>query len=146
MRISASGIDRALILLSPGLLIVLGLWGVSGGGVDSLGVVLFGVGLVLFVGAGWLMPWHTDIDEQGLRRRTLFRESQLDWDDIVAIERPSGRGRKGLVARTVKRRRLVLGTTSERPDEWDQLRELVAEHAPGVSVSDPPPLHPFNRR
>jgi hypothetical protein len=99
----------------------------------------------------------------------------IAWDDVVAIERakqarrgvarsltwrgthhagigaddlggPRAGGSKGLVVRTTARRRYALATHAERPDQWDRLKELIAEHAPGVSAPVPPASHPFSRR
>jgi hypothetical protein len=175
MRLDASVGDRALVILSPGALVALGVWGASAGG--TVGVVLLVVGVVLGATAGWVMPWSARIDHVGVHRRTLLRRQTIAWDDVVAIERgrPSRRGRvrrdplggwmagtpptssggpggaapdrsKGLMVRTVDRKRHVLATHAERPDQWDTLKALVAEHAPGVAPPPPPASHPFSRR
>lgn len=175
MRLDASLADRALVILSPGVLIGLGVWGAVAGG--SVGVLLLVLGIVLGGAAGWSMPWSATIDHVGVHRRTLLRRHSIVWDDVVAIERatPSRRGRhrrgpvgslmgaetvsnepgpgarvadrsKGLMVRTVDRRRYVLATHAERPDEWDHLKVLLAEHAPGVSPPPPPASHPFSSR
>lgn len=158
MRLDAPVGERALVIVSPLLLVALGAWGVLGGG--TIGLVVLVAGLALFVAAGWTMPWSVVVDGAGIRRRTLLRHHLIPWDDVVALERTTAarRGRsfrsaeegtsgggKGLVVRTVDRRRYVVTMAPERPADWDRLRELLAEHAPGVSVPSPPDSHPFNR-
>jgi hypothetical protein len=173
MRLDASLADRALVILSPAILIGLGAWGAVYGG--SVGGLLLVLGVVLGLIAGWVMPWSATVDATGIRRRTLLRSQTIPWDDVVAIERAGHRrrglhrrdltgrgsvlthapldthsnasgGSKGLTVRTVGRRRHVLATHAERPDQWDRLKELLADHAPGVAPPPPPATHPFSRR
>jgi hypothetical protein len=173
MRLEASWSDRALVVVSPAILIGLGAWGATTGG--SIGGLLLMLGVSLGLVAGWVMPWSATIDAAGIHRRTLLRRQHIAWDDVVAIERakqarrgvarsltwrgthhagigaddlggPRAGGSKGLVVRTTARRRYALATHAERPDQWDRLTELIAEHAPGVSPPVPPASHPFSRR
>lgn len=141
----ASLLDRVITIGSPGLLLALGVYGVANAGWAGVGGVLVGVGALLLALAAWSMPWVTTIDEVGVHWRTPVRSRRIPWDDIVAFQRHRGRAGGPLVVRTVERRRVAVTTTTERPSDWDALRELVDRHAPGVAMASAPPAHPFNR-
>jgi hypothetical protein len=146
VRLHVSTGLRLLTIGSPLLLIVLGAYGVALGGTSSPGGVVLVVGLVLAVLAAWTLPWTTELDASGVRWRSVARERRIDWDDVVALERHRGRPDGPLVMRTVEHGKLALSDTVEHPAEWDELRELLAVHAPGAAMPDPPPNHPFHRR
>lgn len=166
LRLPASASGRALTLGSPVLLIGIGGYGVVRGGLDAPGLWVLVAGLVILAAACWTMPWHTEIDADGVHCRTLVRRRTVSWDDVVAFERvrrgrapgvgsrdmrgapshASSGGRGGpLALRTTAGERILLSDAVEPPPTWDALRELAARYAPGTSVADPPPLHPFNR-
>jgi hypothetical protein len=133
-------------LASPALLIVLGLVGVIGGGLATPGGVVLVVGLVVLGLVAWEVPWRCRIDADGVHRRSLVRREDVAWDDVVAFERGGRRRGGGLIVRTIRGTRRALSDATERPDQWDALRMLVSDHAPGVAVPPPPRGHPFADR
>jgi hypothetical protein len=146
MRLGASLSGQLLTVASPLILVALGAYGTAGGGTSSPGFWILLLGLGLLAAAAWTLPWEATIDADGVHVRTLLRRQHLAWDDIVAIERHRRiRGGGPLVARTAAARRIAITDRVERPAEWDELKELVERHAPGVAVATPPPAHPFNR-
>lgn len=134
-----------LAVASPGLLIVLGILGVAGGGLDTPGTALLVMGLALLLAVGWELPRRTTIDADGVDHRSLVRRRRVPWESVVAFERGGRRGRGPLVVRVGSHTRLVLCDVAERPDQWDAIRTLISEHAEGVVVPPPPPGHPFAR-
>ncbi len=146
MHLRPSSTTAVLGVVSPLVLIVLGTIGVAGGGFATPGGVILVLGLVLAVAVAWELPWRTDIDEQGIARRSVLRTQRVGWDDLVAFERGGRRRGGALVARTVDGRHLALSDAPERPDQWDALRLLVSDHAQGVVVPPPPEGHPFAGR
>ena len=141
-----SGATSLLGFASPGLLVVLGVVGVAGGGLSSPGTALLVLGVALFAGVAWEMPWRTVIDVEGVDRRSVVRRRRTAWDDVVAFERGGRRGRGSLVLRVAGGHRTALCDVAERPDQWDALRQLIADNAPGVALAPPPPGHPFRHR
>jgi hypothetical protein len=146
MRLRPSSSVALLSVGSPLVLIVLGLVGVSGGGWKTPGGVLLVIGLMLAAVVAWDMPLRTDLDAAGVHRRSLVRLRHFEWDEVVAFERGGRRSSGALVLRTVAGKRVALCDAPERPDQWDALRLLVADHAPGVAVPDAPKGHPFRGR
>jgi len=145
VHLRPSSTTAFLGVVSPLVLVVLGGVGVAGGGLATPGGVILLVGLVLAVAVAWELPWRSDIDEHGIVRRSVLRTLRVGWDDVVAFERGGRRRGGALVARTVDGR-LALSDAPERPDQWDALRLLVSDHAPGVVVPPPPRGHPFAGR
>lgn len=132
-----------LSVASPALLIVLGLVGVVGGGLYTPGGVVLLIGLVVFVLVAWELPRRTRIDATGVHRRSLLRREHVEWDDVIAFERGGRRAAGALIVRTIGGARRALSDAPERPDQWDALRLVVSDHAPGVAVPPPPRGHPF---
>jgi hypothetical protein len=144
LRLTASALTRVLAVVSPSLLVGLGLYGVAGSW-RGPGPILLALGVALTVAVVRSIPWSSEVGEPGVEVRMPGRRVALAWDDVVAFERHKA-GRKGngaLVVRDFAGNRTALTDVAERPAEWDTLRELVARYAPGVAVSPPPPGHPF---
>jgi hypothetical protein len=144
LRLSTS--MRVLAVVSPLVLLGLGLYGVVRGGVRTPGAVLVVVAVLVGGAAAWVLPWVTTMDADGVHRRSLLRRHDVPWDEVVAIERHRRRANGPLVLRTVGRDRIALADAVERPAQWDSMREVVRLHAPGAAVPDPPTTHPFHRR
>jgi len=137
----------ALAVGSPAALVGLGLYGlVAGSGGAALPTVLVVSGLALAFGAARTVPWSVHFDEHGIHWRALLRDRRIDWDDAIAFERHRRKRGGPLVLRTMAGERLAIGDGTERPDEWDRLREVVERFGPGVAVPDAPPSHPFHGR
>lgn len=143
LRLRPSRVVWACLVFSVVAFVALGVYGVIVGGVGTPALGLLVVGLGLGAAAVWDLPWVTEIDADGVRRRSLAREQRVGWDDVVSFERRGNRHKGALVLRTVERRRIALTDVVERPDEWDRLRELAGRYAAGVSLPDPPRGHPF---
>lgn len=145
VRLHLSGGSRLLAVGSPVVLVGLGGYGVVRGGLSSPGAVVLLLGLVLAGLAAWELPWSSEVDGAGVRWRALARERRVPWDEVVAVERHRRRGSGALVVRTIEQGKLALSDVAERPAEWDHLRALVSQHAPGAAFPEPPPGHPFHR-
>ncbi len=144
LQLSASMLTRVLAIVSPSLLLGLGLYGLAGSW-RGPGPILVGLGVFLTVAVLRSIPWSSAVGPAGVEVRMPARRVVLTWDDVVAFERHRA-GRKGdgaRVGRDMGGHKTALTDVAERPAEWDTLRELVARYAPGVAVSSPPPGHPF---
>ena len=144
LRLSASMLTRGLAVVSPSLLLGLGLYGVAGSW-RGPGPILLCLGIVLTVAVLRSIPWSSEVGPSGVEVRMPGKRVEVAWDDVVAFERHRAgrRGNGALVVRDMVGHKTALSDVAERPAEWDTLRELVARYAPGVAVSSPPPGHPF---
>lgn len=133
-----------LLVASPLALVGLGVLGLAvGDGGPALPLVFLIGGLGLAATAGWSLPLAVRLDADGVTWRAPLRRREIDWDDVVAVERHRRKAKGALVLRTAEGERIALTDVVERPHEWDRLREVVDRYAPGCAVPDPPRGHPF---
>lgn len=149
--------------VSPGILIALGVFGfVRAGEFRILPAVIGGLGVVLAAVAAYDIPHTVVVDAVGVHRRCLFRRQSFGWDDVIAFRRPRPpRGRRigsmggvpevrdpneeankaakgGLLVETRAHRQYLLSHGRERPATYEAIREVVRNHAPGLSMPGPP--------
>jgi len=128
---------------------MLGLVGVAGGGGWlSISVAIFGAVLLAIMLLDF--PLSSQFHSAGITRRMVLRHQLLAWDRIDRLER-SGRARRrsvktatstlgtgGVVARLGRRRYLVCNQV-EGAEEFEQIRRLLDENAPGLANDLGPP-------
>jgi len=122
---------------------VLGLVGVGdGGGWLSVSVAIFGA--VLLAVMLFDFPLSSLFHSAGITRKMVLRRQLLAWDRIDRLERSGRAGRRsgktaastsgtgGVVARLGRRRYLVCNQV-EGAEEFEQIRQLLQENAPGLA-------------
>lgn len=122
--------------------LLLGLVAASGfavGGVHPVPIVISVVAVLLVGVALYDWPVSCSIELDGIVRRCLLRQQILEWDNVVAVQRARGallsRAPGGLTAVVRPRRRYLLLSHVESRAEFDQVRALIEQWAPGLSVS-----------
>jgi hypothetical protein len=145
-------------LVSAGILVALGAWGLTiTGRLAVVPVVFLLGGLALAAVTLADVPHTARFDERGIERVCALRRHRLGWDDVAALERPvRGRGavgaisrglvlgsravevdgpkKGGLVARVGARRRFLLISRQENPLEHEQLKLALRQWAPWLTV------------
>ena len=148
-----STVNRLLRYVTPVVLLLIGVSASLRVGELRIGpaIFLFG-GVVLLLVSLFDAPYRAVFDEHGVHRHCGLRVHSLDWDSVTSFERPprapspvariKGTERKasGLVARVGPKRRYLLISAAERPDQWDQLSARLQVWAPAVSL----PRRPVN--
>ena len=144
-------------LLSPGLLVGLGAWGlVAAGRLAVLPAGLLVLGVVLWAIVLADLPLRSELGSEGVERICVLRRHRVSWDDVMALGRTRvDRGPQRLIGQAVtgsgprrrgglvlevgpKRRRYFLTDRQERPDQHHELRRLVPDWAPGVTLPAEP--------
>lgn len=146
LHLTASLGTRVLAVVSPLVLVGLGVYGVLGTWAGP-GPVLVVFGVALAVAVARSIPWRCSVGADGVEVAMPAKRVVVPWDDVIAFERHR-QGRRGggaLIVRDKDDHRTALCDVAERPADWDTLRELVSLHAKGVAVPPPPPGHPFLR-
>jgi hypothetical protein len=141
-------------LLSPAVLLGLGLAGILIGDANVVAIVLAVIGLVLAAIVVLDYPQRVEFHAAGIDRVCLLRRHRMPWQDIRAIQRARGtmvsyiRLRNagdtptapqsptgGLVARGANSRRWLLCDRIESQPEFDAIRRIVEDNADWVAIS-----------
>jgi hypothetical protein len=141
-------------LISPTILLGLGIFGLTAGSANAVALVLTVLGALLALVTLLDYPQRVEFHETGIDRVCLLRRHRLRWEDVRAIERargtllsyvrlrnagdeptapraPSG----GLVARGPKGRRWLLCDRIESQPEFDAIKAEIASRADWVAIA-----------
>ncbi|MFA9428817.1 hypothetical protein [Egicoccus sp. AB-alg2] len=135
------------VLGTPPLLVLLGLWGLTGTGGGAVALTFLAVGVLSGLAVLLGYPRHVVVSRDGIRLVSFLRQRRLSWDVVRGIERtrPTAasilRGGRptpgeptrvsgGLLARGRGRRQWMLTDQVESAAEYDHLCAIVAL-APG---------------
>jgi len=154
VTIYASWRGTVTSLLSPVVLLGLGLAGILIGNANAVAIVLAVLGLVLAAIVVLDYPQRVEFHAAGIDRICLLRRHRMPWADIRALQRARGtlvsyiRLRNagdtptaprsptgGLVARGAKNRRWLLCDRIESQPEFDAIRQVAADNAGWVAIS-----------
>jgi len=157
------------VLGTPPLLVLLGLWGLTGSGGRTVALAFVTIGAVTGIAVLFGYPREVVVTSESIRLVGFLRVRRLTWAQVHGIERTrptaaaalrSGRQTPGeaqrvsggLLARGHGRRQWMLTDQVESAEEYDRLCAIVASSPGGVRVRamrphyEAPPTHLYRRR
>jgi hypothetical protein len=138
---------RGIILNASGALIVLavGMYSVSSGGVNVISVIILLMGMALVAVVLSDYPIASSFSADGIVRRMMLRHQHIDWDRIDQLSRTRPKllasfrkiGHGGLVAVIGKRRYLLVDHCESR-DEFKEIERITEDRADEIGLDEVP--------